>query len=76
MCVYIYTYIYIYIYIHIYRDTISSLPILYGVCHANGMSGGGGILPNRRATVVHPSGQCRLARRMKGWLIRAKKASK
>jgi len=34
---------------------------------------GGRILPNSRAIVLHQGGQCRWAREMIGWLIRAQK---
>jgi len=53
--------------------TILLLPILYGVWHTNGKSEGGRILPNSRVIVLHPGGQFRWARRMIGWLIRARK---
>jgi len=37
------------------------------------VGGGGRILPNSRAIVLHPGGQCRWARGKKGWLIHAEK---
>jgi len=38
--------------------TILLLPILYGVWHTQGRSGGGLILPNSRAIVLQQCGQC------------------
>ena len=51
--------------------TILLLPILYGVWHTQGGSGGGRIFPNHRAVVLQQCGQCRWADKRKGRLIRA-----
>jgi len=57
---------------HVGLYTILLLPILYGVWHTNGRSKGGGrILPNSRAIVLHQCAEWRWARGVKGWLIRA-----
>jgi len=44
--------------------TILLFPILYGVWHTQGGSGGGRVLPNHRAMVLQQCGQCRRAGRM------------
>jgi len=74
VCLYIYIYIYIYIiyilYIYIYSAadlgekrvglyTILPLPMLYGVWHTQGGSGGGRILRSSRAIVLQSCEPCR-----------------
>jgi len=45
--------------------------MVYGI-HTRGRRGGR-ILPNSRAVILHQGRQCRWARKMTGWLIRAQK---
>jgi len=42
--------------------------MVYGIYTGGRRGGGGRLLPNSRAIVLHQGGQCRWARGMKGWL--------
>jgi len=47
--------------------------IIWCMTYKERVGGGGRILPNIRAIVLHQGVQCRWAQGMKGWLIRAQK---